>query len=148
MRHLLIVVLALSLAGCEASNLVVLDRPDASAAGDAVVAECAGKKNVGTACAESTECCSGLCAIDPLGQLTCRQPVGCKGIGASCSTAGECCSLGCAGPAGNRTCSATPCAASGATCAESPDCCSGRCSGNACAAPPTCRPAGEVCAAD
>ncbi len=105
---------------------------------------------IGAPCTSSNECCSGLCALDPAGAVTCRPTTGCAGLGAPCGFASACCSLGCVAPMieGGRTCRATTCALAGDTCAIGSDCCGGTCNAGVCQDPIGCHPAGEACNGD
>src|SRR5260370_26607298 len=140
---------AMLIGACEGVSLSVLDPPveGGDGAGDAEVPDgddgrseasseaaaddlsCGSKSANDAPCRSSDECCSGLCALDPRGQLTCRPTTGCLGNGQGCGFAGECCSLACGpvsdGPARARV--STPlCAPQGAKCTPAADCCSNR----------------------
>lgn len=109
--------------------------------------------SIGATCSASADCCSGLCALDPEGHVTCRPTTGCLGLGQPCEFASACCSLSCeeeGNELGVRRCAEGPlCAAAGAPCQVGRDCCGGVCDGETCArVGSACHPAGETCGND
>jgi hypothetical protein len=90
--------------------------------------ECATGLSVGEPCSASSDCCSGLCALDAGGTLTCRPTPGCLGSGRLCELASQCCSLDCTFTEGGYACGGTGlCAVATEPCQANPDCCTGVC---------------------
>jgi hypothetical protein len=146
--------LALALIGCDASvtalESIDAGSPQADAAPDSPVVE-AGPDALGQCreadqrCTAGSDCCSGLCDIDPAGKVTCRPATGCLALGQSCSYAGACCALGCTGPSETK-CGEPVCASIGTACQVDAECCTHHCLTGKCApGAVACSPAGESC---
>jgi hypothetical protein len=92
----------------------------------------------GSNCANSAECCSGVCSANNICVLGM-----CGGDGATCKLPTDCCKGNCTG----GICSTTPCVADNAACtAGGTPCCSTQCVSGACQPlNPTCKTAGNPC---
>jgi hypothetical protein len=94
--------------------------------------------NLGTACKQSSECCSGNCLNGAC------QPPTCVSDNQSCTNNAQCCSGTCT--TGTCTPLNTTCKTLGNSCTASSQCCSMFCENGICAQPSYCGQFGDICA--
>ena len=99
-------------------------------------------------CTSNSQCCSGVCAADALGQMRCDVGANlCKPADDTCVSSSQCCSGDCAAdPAGVTICQPTGgCQASGTVCTQAAQCCTLFCDATGHCGSGLCKPQGQTC---